>query len=149
MVLSRRGLIAGSLALAGAARAQERPAALNVYAHRIHKIVAVDGQGGDITASWTKRTGVKVNWVTFETAPLEERLFREASLSETSVDIGFLLNTQATERAAKLFESLDARMRDAPLEEPSDIFPGLMRGNQIGGAMYGVPFRHASSGLHY
>jgi multiple sugar transport system substrate-binding protein len=149
MMLSRRGLIAASLAAAGTARAEPKPDALNLYAHRIHKIVAVEGQGGDITAAWTKRTGVKVNWVTFETAPLEERLFREASLSETSVDIGFLLNTQITERMASLFEPLDTRLRDAPLEDPGDIFPGLVRGMQVGGVSYGVPFRHSSSGLHY
>jgi multiple sugar transport system substrate-binding protein len=149
MALSRRGVIAGSLALAGTARGQPAPAALNVYAHRIHKIVAMDGQGGDITAAWTKRTGVKVNWVTFETAPLEERLFREASLSETSVDIGFLLNTQMTERVANLFEPLGPRMQGAPLEEPADIFAGLMRGSQVAGTQYAIPFRHASSGLHY
>jgi len=34
-----------------------------------------------------------VEWVTFDIAPLKERLYREASLAETNVDIGFVLNT--------------------------------------------------------
>ncbi len=151
MLLTRRGALAGTAALVapGAVGAQTAPSVLNLYSHRIHKIVATGGQGGDITAAWSKRTGIRVNWVTFETAPLEERLFREASLSETSVDIGFVLNTQMTDRMARLFEPLDNRMRAAPIEEFDDLFPGLVAGMEVGGKPYGVAFRHASSGLHY
>ncbi len=149
MALSRRAIIAGSLALGGTRARADQPPALNLYAHRIHKTVATGSQGGDITAAWTQRTGVGVNWVTFETAALAERLFREASLSTTSVDIGFVLNTDATARMAKLFEPLDPAMQATPIEDPADIFPGLMQGMTIGGKLYAVPFRHASSGLHY
>jgi multiple sugar transport system substrate-binding protein len=111
--------------------------------------VATTGRGGDITAGWTQQTGVPIEWVTFEIAPLADRLFREASLSRTSVDIGFLLNTQATSRMAALFEPLGPFMQHAPIEDFSDIFPGLVDGMTVGGECYGVPFRHASSGLHY
>lgn len=151
MLLTRRGALTGTAALAAPAglRAQAAPAVLNLYAHRIHKTVATGGQGGDITAAWSKRTGIQVNWVTFETAPLAERLFREASLSETSVDIGFVLNTQMTERMATLFDPLDGWMRASPIKEFGDVFPGLVSGMAVGGVPYGVPFRHASSGLHY
>jgi multiple sugar transport system substrate-binding protein len=142
-------MLAAPLAL-GAVRARaDQPAALNVYAHRIHKIVATGAQGGDITAEWTRQTGIGVNWVTFETAPLADRLFREASLPSTSVDIGFVLNTDATARMEKLFEPLDTAMQATPIEDPADIFPGLMQGMSIGGHLYAAPFRHASSGLHY
>ena len=144
MNISRRAVLAGS-AVAASARA-DTPPALNVFAHRVHKIVATGEQGGDITAEWTRQTGVGVNWVTFEIAPLGERLFREASLSETSVDVGFVLNTQATERMARLFEPLGGL---PPIDDPADVFPGLMHGLAVGGAQYGIPFRHASSGLHY
>ena len=149
MALSRRAMLAGAAALPAVRARAAQPDTLNVYAHRIHKTVATGAQGGDITAAWTKATGVKINWVTFETAPLEERLFREASLTQTSVDVGFILNTQATERLARLFEPLEPLAAAAPLENPADIFPGLMQGNMVGGKLYGVPFRHASSGLHY
>lgn len=152
MDISRRRILAAA-PVAGASlvgrdlRAQSAP--LNVYAHRVHKTVATGSQGGDITAAWTRQTGVAVNWVTFEIAPLEERLYREASLAQTSVDVGFVLNTQATERMARLFEPLDTPMQMAPLEAPEDIFPGLTAGLMVAGRPYAVPFRHASSGLHY
>lgn len=151
MTLSRRNLIRTTTlaaALAGtAARAQ--PQKLNIYSHRVHRTVATTGQGGDITAAWSQRTGIGVEWVTFDTGPLQERLFREASLSETSVDIGFLLNTQTVPRITTLFEPLDDYMARDPVEDPADIFPGMVKGMTVGGKLYGLPFRHASSGFHY
>ncbi len=150
-MISRRSLIAGALAapavIAGV-RAQT-PQKINIFSHRVHRTVAVGQQGGDITAEWSRRTGIAVEWTTFDTGPLQERLFREASLSETSVDIGFLLNTQAVPRTANLFEPLEAFMRAEPVEDQPDIFPGMLAGLTIGGQLYGLPFRHSSSGLHY
>ena len=55
-------------------------------------------QGGDITKAWAQKSGTAIQWTTFDTGPLQERLFREASLGETTVDVGFLLNTQAMPR---------------------------------------------------
>jgi multiple sugar transport system substrate-binding protein len=141
------GLAAGALTLAG------RPVLaqgvkLNVYAHRVHRTVAA-GQAGDITEAFTKRTGTGVEWVTFDTGPLQERLFREASLGETTVDVGFVLNTQAVPRITNLFEPLGPFMQKDPIEQPADVFPGLMSGFTVRGQLYALPFRHASSGLHY
>jgi multiple sugar transport system substrate-binding protein len=151
MTLDRRTLIRGTAlaaAFAGSA-ARAQPQKLSIYAHRVHRTVATSGQGGDITAGWSQRTGIAVEWVTFDTGPLQERLFREASLSETSVDIGFLLNTQTVPRITTLFEPLDEYMARDPVEDPDDIFPGMIRGMTIAGRLYGLPFRHASSGFHY
>src|SRR5215510_13241028 len=150
-MLSRRSLIAGALAAPAVipgARAQA-PTKINIFAHRVHRTVAVGAQGGDITAEWSRRTGIAVEWTTFDTGPLQERLFREASLNETSVDVGFLLNKQATPRVSQLFEPLDEYMKKDPIEAPDDVFPGLMEGMKVGGKLIAVPFRHASSGLHY
>jgi multiple sugar transport system substrate-binding protein len=152
MTLSRRRLIQSTAlaatALAGAS-ARAQPQKLNIYSHRVHRTVATTGQGGDITAAWSQRTGIGVEWVTFDTGPLQERLFREASLSETSVDIGFLLNTQTVPRITTLFEPLDDYMARDPVEDAADIFPGMVKGMTVGGKLYGLPFRHASSGFHY
>lgn len=150
MRITRRTLLAGTAAaLAAPALHAQTPNRLNVFAHRVHRTVATGAQGGDITTAFTQRTGTQIEWVTFDTGPLQERLFREASLPETSVDVGFVLNTQATPRAASLFEPLDAFMRRDPIEAPEDVFPGMMSGLTVGGQLIGLPFRHASSGLHY
>lgn len=155
MTLSRRAFLASipaAVALAGqrGGRAEAQgPARLNVLAHRVHRTVATGSQGGDITAGWSKRSGVAVEWLTFDTGPLKERLFREASLAETSIDVGFLLNTQATPSVTTLFEPLDESMKAEPIEAFADFFPGMVEAMRFGGRLFGIPFRHATSGLHY
>jgi len=149
--IDRRSFLAG-VAAAGAlpslARAQAGGPPLQVFAHRVHKTVAVSEQGGDVTAAWAK-ANVPVEWTTFDTGPLQERLFREASLAETTVDVGFVLNTQAVPRTAALFEPLDAYLKRDPVDDLPDVFPGLMKGMSVGGSALAIPFRHASSGLHW
>ena len=141
------GFIGLSIVNAPAALAQTAP--LNVFAHRVMQTVSTGAQGGDITRDWARKNGATIQWTTFDTGPLQERLFREASLGETTVDVGFLLNTQAIPRAATLFEPLDDNLARDPLEDAADIFPGLMAGMKVGGRQLAIPFRHASSGLHY
>ncbi|WP_137177403.1 ABC transporter substrate-binding protein [Roseomonas sp. AR75] len=149
---TRRGILAASLAspfiVSSAARAQSN-APLQVLSHRVHQTVATGRQGGDITQPFTQATGAPVQWTTFDTGPLWERVQREATLPQTGVDVVFLLNTQVSPRAASLFEPLDARMSSKPIEDPADVFPGLIEGYKVGGALTAIPFRHASSGLHY
>ena len=154
MFVTRRGILAGGLAAAtlpglngGSALAQGKQ--INVFAHRVLQNVSNGTKGGDVTQAFTKLTGGSVNWVTFETGPLHDRLFREASLSESTVDVAFILNTYATPRVASLFEALDDYMAKDPVEDPKDIFPGLVQGVTLDKKLYAVPFRHASTGLHY
>ena len=149
----RRGLTLGLGSAAALAAwpqwASAQAAGLNVLAHNVHKTVATGKQGGDITEAWTARTKTAVNWLTFDTGPLRERLFREASLGETTIDIGFLLNTQVTPAAAALFEPLDDYMKAEPIEDFADLFPGMVEAMKFGGKLCAIPFRHATSGLHY
>jgi multiple sugar transport system substrate-binding protein len=150
MRVDRRTLLASAAAtllVPHGARAQGAP--LQVFAHRVHKTVAVGSQGGDVTSAWTKQTGTAVEWTTFDTGPLQERLFREASLGETTVDVGFILNTQAVPRTADLFEPLDPFLVRDPVPDLADIFPGLVSGMKLAGKTIALPFRHASSGLHW
>jgi multiple sugar transport system substrate-binding protein len=149
--ISRR-LLLGTLALPAVIGSEARAQAaapLQVLAHRVHMTVATGSQGGDVTQPWQRARGSGVQWTTFDTGPLWERLQREATLPQTTMDVGFVLNTQVTPRAAQLFEPLDEWLRRDPIEDVPDIFPGLIEGYRVGGALLAVPFRHASSGLHY
>jgi len=147
-MLTRRAMLATGVALAAPAIARAAEP-LSVFSHKVHQSAAV-GQAGDITAAFTKETGVAVQWTTFaDNGALGDRLLREASLDRTGVDVGFLVNTQIVPRVAGLFEPLDERMASTPIVAPEDIFPGLMAGMKVGGKQTGLPFRHASSGLHY
>jgi len=147
----REILIAATAAVVPGRHAWGQAAAqppIRILSHRVHKTVAA-GQAGDATAAWTQATGIAVEWNTFDTGPLQERLFREAALGESSFDIGFVLNTQATPRSAALFEPLDDYLAKDPVEDAADIFPGLMKGMSVGGKQLAMPVRHASSGLHW
>ncbi len=153
MRITRRDLLATAAATAaaagigGGALAQGRQ--INVFAHRVLQNVSNGTKGGDVTQAFTRATGASVNWVTFETGPLHDRVFREASLGQSTVDVAYILNTSATPRIATLFEPLDAYMAKDPVEDMKDIFPGLVQAVTMDGRLHAVPYRHASTGLHY
>ena len=70
--------------------------------------------------------------------------FAKTSLGESTVDVAFILNTYATPRGASLFQPLDPYMAKDPIEDPNDLFPGLVKGVTLDGKLFAVPFRHAS-----
>jgi multiple sugar transport system substrate-binding protein len=147
--LSVLTLAAGSLLYGAAATAQDKPESLTILSHRVHQTVSTGTTGGDITADWQKENGVGVNWVTMETGPLHERLFRELALPETSIDLAFVVNTRAVDGLAKVLEPIGPYQAKAPIEDMDDIFPGLVSAMTFNGELYGVPFRHASTCFHY
>ncbi|CAH1661636.1 Multiple sugar transport system substrate-binding protein [Hyphomicrobiales bacterium] len=139
---------AATLALPGRSFAQAKK--LTVLSHRVHHSAATSGPGGDATAAWRASTGTDVDWVTLgDVNAIMERLLREASLSETSIDVGYLLNGRAVPRNLRLFEPLDARQSSAPIEAFNDFAPGLVEPLKLEGALYGVPVRHATNALIY
>jgi multiple sugar transport system substrate-binding protein len=152
---SRRGFLGTGAAFVGLSLADWRGNGawaadpLQVFGHKTHQTTATTGKGGDVTADWTSQNGTPVSWTTFDISPLQDRLLRELSLSQTSVDLGFVLNTQMTPQLASLFEPLGPYMTKDPVEAPEDIFPGFMTGMSVGGSLLAVPSRGAVNGFHY
>jgi len=146
---ARASVLAFALTAAFGASAQDKPEKLTILSHKVHNTVATGDQGGDITADWSADNGIAVEWVTLDTGPLHERMFRELSLPETSIDIAFLLNTRAVKSVTGLLEPLDEHMAKDPIEDFDDVFPGLVDAMTFDGHLYGIPFRHASSCFHY
>ncbi len=141
--------IAVAFAPAGSALAQDKPDSLTIISHRVHQTVATGEQGGDITREWQDENGVGIEWVTLDTGALHERLFRELQLPETTIDIAFLLNTNAVQGLTTRLEPLDPYQEADPIEDFDDFFPGLVEAMTFDGQLYGVPFRHASTCFHY
>src|SRR5579871_5711617 len=123
----RRAVLAGAGAAALASKARAQAKSLTLLAHPVIRSVAEAAQGGDITAGWRQRTGTALEWVTLDTDPLHERLFREASLTRTTIDVATLLNARAVPRITSLFEPLDEYAKAQPIEDFADIFPGLIK----------------------
>jgi multiple sugar transport system substrate-binding protein len=122
--------------------------ALVVMGHKVHQDSITVGPGGDVSADWRKKTGRSIEWITLGTIPLRERLFREANLSRTTVDIGFLLNTQLTPQITTMFEPLNDYLSKAGIEDFDDIAKSTLDAVTFNGKIYAIPFRQATQGLH-
>jgi multiple sugar transport system substrate-binding protein len=150
--LTRRAMLASSAAGAAAAAwpSLAQAKSLTALGHRVHQTAATTGPGGDATEPFRKASGAEVNWVTFgDVNAIHERLLREVSLSDTTIDVGYLVNGRAVPRNLKLFEPLDPLIRQAPIEDFDDFAPGLVAPLRVDGSLYGIPVRHATNALIY
>ena len=143
-----------SAAGAAAALLSARPAwaagqTLNILAHRVHQISLTEGPAGDLTNAWRAANDTDCAWATFDSNPLQDRLFREASLDKTDFGVGFVVNSRATPGAAALLQPLDAFQARAPIEDFADIAPGLVAAMRFDGKLSAIPFRHATQALFY
>ena len=157
---TRRSVLRGTAGLAAAAlpgfalrsapaHAAAKPARLTILAHRVHQLVCTEGPAGDATKAWREQNGIALEWVTLDLNAIRDRLMREASLSHTEINVGFLLNTAAVPEAFSLFEPLDPLMHATPIDAPADISAGFMQGFSHKGVQYGIPFRQAVNALHW
>ena len=135
-----------TLLTSGTALAAEK---LVVMGHKVHQDVATKGQGGDITAAWRASNNAEIEWITLGIDPLRERLFRELSLGETAVNVGFILNAQATPKISKLFTPLNDYLAKAPIANFSGISASMVKSMTFDGKIYAIPLRHATQGLHF
>ncbi len=149
--LTRRGFL--GTALGGAAMLAARPSwaagkTLNVLSHKVHQTVLGSGDG-DLLKDWKKANDADIVFTTFDSNPLQDRLFREASLSETEYGVGYIIDNRPTSDIAKLFEPLGPWQEKDAIEDFGDIAPGLVTGMTVDGNLIGIPVRHATQGLFY
>lgn len=149
--ITRRGFLGTALGGAAALAAGPSWAAaktLNILSHKVHETVLGTGDG-DLMKEWKARNDTDLVFTTMDSNPLQDRLFREASLSETEYGVGYMVDNRPTSEIASLFEPLDGMLKDDPIEDFGDIAPGLVRGMTIDGKLIGIPVRHATQGLFY
>jgi multiple sugar transport system substrate-binding protein len=149
--LTRRTFVAGSIGVAAALAARPSLAAgktLNVLSHKVHQTVLGSGDG-DLLKDWRKANDAEVAFTTFDSNPLQDRLFREASLKETEYGVGYLIDNRPTSQIAALFEPLEPYQKQDAIEDFGDIAPGLVQGMTVDGKLIGIPVRHATQGLFY
>ena len=126
--ITRRGL----LGTAAAASMLARPSlaanrTLNVLCHRVHQACLTAGAAGDQLGDWRSANGADIAWTTLDTDPLQDRLFREASLDKT-ISAWATSSTAAppaTGQTAAAAERLPVRIADRG--NLADIAPGLAR----------------------
>lgn len=154
MKFIKQGLLAAGVALSlGAVLPANAQTTVTVLSHKVHENVArglVAGTtGGDVAGEWAKANNVTLNWVTGNIDPIHDRLGRELSLSESSVDLAFVINKFHTPRIAALLEPLDERIAAEPIEILDSIPEPLKKALMHDGKLTAIPFRHATTGLHW
>ena len=121
---------------------------LIVLGHTVHKEAMLGmGEGKDLVKEFLD-SHPNISGVEFITASVPgigDKLFREASLSKTTVDIGLVYTPWISPRIAELFEPID----ESSLEDPSDIFESFREPLMFGGKLYGVPMRVGADVLFY
>jgi multiple sugar transport system substrate-binding protein len=148
---SRRAFI--GTAIGGAAMLASGPGraaakTLNVLSHRVHQTVLGTGDG-DLLKDWRRTADADIVFTTLDSNPLQDRLFREASLNETTFGVGYLIDNRPTSQIASLFEPLEPYQKQNPIEDFDDIAKGLVQGMTVDGKLIGIPVRHATQGLFY
>lgn len=155
--LSRRSFLSSVAASAVAASAfglsgpafAQAGGKMTIISHRVHQLTATEGQGGDVTADWQAANNTSLEWVTLDLDAIHDRLFREASLAQTNIGLGFVLNSRAVPSALELFEPLDAFLEADPIEDFGDFSQGYVTAFKSDGKLMGVPYRHAANALHW
>ena len=121
---------------------------LTIIGHKVHQRVTTGKVGGDVAGEWAAAKKAKINWLTFNVQAVHERLYREASLSSTTINLGFAANRYFKPQFPKMFEPLDAYLAKAPIENFDELPKGMLGALTYGGKLYGIPFRHATAALH-
>lgn len=137
----------------GAASPSSAQTTVTVLSHKVHENVArgltAGTTGGDIAGAWAGANNVTLNWVTGNIDPIHDRLGRELSLRESSVDLAFVINKFHTPRIAAQLEPLDKRIAAEPIEVLGSIPEPLKKALTYDGKLTALPFRHATTGLHW
>jgi multiple sugar transport system substrate-binding protein len=109
---------------------------------------AVQSFGADIAQEWADAHGLKLEYIGLSVDPHHTRLFQEASLAESQVDVSIILSRFLNDNIVNLFEPLDGYQAATPIEDIDGVSAGLRQALTYGDKLYGIPFRHATEALH-
>lgn len=121
---------------------------LSLTGHAVHKRIMTGEAGGNFADEWAAANDSELNWLTFNVQQAHERLYREASLGSTTVDVGFAANRYFVPQFPEMFEPLDDYLAKAPIENFEELPKGMLEALTYDGKLYGIPVRHATAALH-
>ncbi|MEM3385574.1 MAG: extracellular solute-binding protein [Nitrososphaeria archaeon] len=131
---------------------EPKPEKLIFQGHEVHRKAAVGANAPgqiNLIAQFEEVTGIKVEWVTLANPENYDKLMRECSAAEATINLAHCLTTWWAPRMANLFEQLDPWLEKAPIEEFDDFMPATLQSATIGGKLYGIPVRCSGSTMMY
>lgn len=141
------------MAALGATTALAEERTLTILSHAVHQRVAHGesdaATGGDIAGEWAARNNVTLNWVTLNVDPIHERLLREQALTETSIDLAFVVNSRFTPLLLSGLEPLGKLAGGEAIENLEGLAEGLRRPVTLDGDIVAIPYRHTTNALIY
>ncbi len=121
------------------------PVELVVLSHKVHQDAMVGKQDGgkNLLAEFiAKNPHVKdVKFITAGTPEVHDRLFREASLPKTEIDVAFIYSPYISPDVPSFFLPLDDYLAKKPLEDPADMIQSFWGELTFNGKKYAVPMR--------
>lgn len=131
---------------------EPKPDKLVFQGHEVHRKadVGANREGGvDLIAAFTNYTGVKVEWVTLPNPENYDKLMRECSAAEATINLAHCLTPWFSPRVANLFEPLEPWQEKNPIEEFNDFIPATLQSATVAGKLFGIPIRSSGSTYHY
>ena len=127
------------------------PAGLVVLSHQVHQQAMTgtkDGGKNLLQEFIAAHPHVgKVNFVTAGTPEVHDRLFREAALPKTEIDVAFFYSPYISPDVPSFFVPIDDYDAKKPIEAPKDIIESFWGELTFKGKRYAVPMR--SGGQSY
>lgn len=123
--------------------------------HKVHQtaIEGVEGATGGrnlVQDFLQENPNVKsIKFLTATVPDIQDKLFRDAALAKSSLDLGVVNTEWMSPNATGLFLDLNELGKQAPLEDIEDIFPGLRADMTINGKLLGLPMRTGGDVLFF
>jgi len=130
---------------------QTNPQTLVVWCHAVHNQYAA-GFGGakiDLASEFEKKYNVKIEWVTLPFDGMQDKVLRQISMSQGEADVVFYIDDWAYKTTLGMLESLDAYMKEEPIEAIEDIPASFWETFSLDGHIKAFPYNSSIQVLHY
>ena len=138
--------------LVGASASAQGATKIIALSHQVHMdAVTGSGSGGEHIdlSPQLKEHGVEIQWQTVPWPDMQQRIFREVSLSNSDVSLVFVIDQWMSPQMVSKLMPLNSYMSSAPIQDFSGIPKGMLGFATVNNNVYGIPMRAYGPVLFY
>ena len=138
--------------LLGASASAQGVTKIIALSHQVHMdAVTGSGSGGEHIdlSPQLKEQGVEIQWQTVPWPDMQQRIFREVSLSNSDVSLVFVIDQWMSPQMVSKLMPLNSYMSSAPIQDFSGIPKGMLGFATVDNNVYGIPMRAYGPVLFY